>query len=31
MVELQVHLAESFLHVQNVLGGHLEQAAAVPP
>jgi hypothetical protein len=25
------HLAERLLHVQNVLGGHLQQAAAVPP
>jgi hypothetical protein len=31
MVELQVHLAERLLHVQNVLGGHLQQTAAVPP
>src|SRR5271166_2958316 len=31
MVELQVHLAERLLHVQNVLGGHLQQAATVPP
>src|SRR5882724_8974406 len=31
MVELQVHLAERLLHVQNVLGSHLQQAATVPP
>src|SRR5271165_455092 len=31
MVELQVHLAERLLHVQNVLGCHLQQAAGVPP
>src|SRR6266404_4054388 len=31
MMELQVHLTERLLHVQNVLGCHLEQAAAVPP
>jgi hypothetical protein len=31
MVELQVHLAERFLHVQDVLGCHLQQAATVPP
>ena len=27
MVELQVHLTERLLHVQNVLGGRLQQAA----
>src|SRR5713226_3417592 len=31
MVELHVHLTERLLHVQNVLGGHLQQAATVPP
>ena len=31
MVELEVHLAERLLHVQNVLGGHLQQAATMPP
>src|SRR5271157_2188386 len=31
MVELQVHLAERLLHVQDVLGSHLQQAATVPP
>ena len=31
MVELPVHLAERLLHVQNVLGGHLQLAATVPP
>jgi len=31
MVELQVHLAKRLLHVQNVLGCHLPQAATVPP
>jgi hypothetical protein len=31
VVELQVHPAERLLHVQNVLGGHLQQAATVPP
>ena len=31
MVELQVHLTERFLHVQTVLGRHLQQAATVPP
>src|SRR5271166_2871592 len=31
MVELQVHLTERLLHVQNVLRRHLQQAATVPP
>src|ERR1039457_3842084 len=31
MVELQVHLAELFLHVQNVLGGHFQQTTTVTP
>lgn len=31
MVELQVHLTERLLHVQNVLGRRLQQAATVPP
>src|SRR5260370_41372443 len=31
MVELQVHLTERCLHVQNVLRSHLQQAATVPP
>ena len=31
MVELQVHLTERLLHVQDVLGCHLEKAATVPP
>ena len=31
MVELQVHLTERLLHVQNVLGRDLQQAATVPP
>src|SRR5260370_31015787 len=31
VVELQVHLTERFLHVQNVLRSHLQKAATVPP
>jgi hypothetical protein len=31
MVELQVHLAERLLHVQDVLSCHLQQAGTVPP
>ena len=30
-VNLQVHLIERFLDVHNVLGGHLDQTAAVTP
>jgi hypothetical protein len=31
MMELQVHLPERLLHVQDVLGCRLQQAATVPP
>jgi len=30
-MDLDIHLAQCLLHVQGVLGGHLQQAAAVAP
>src|ERR1700719_1383214 len=31
VVDLQVHLAERLLHMQDVLGGHLQQTGSMPP
>ena len=31
MMDLDVHQTERFLHVENVLGGHLEEALTMPP
>jgi len=31
VVNLQVHLAKRFLHMQDVLGGHLQQTCSMSP